>query len=221
MQLTASDLGAIGPAMVAVHRLCDLAADIDAIDAGLSEVRALRAMVTARPGLRVPGAVDGWEILVRAIVGQQVSVAAARTLLARIVERYGIPVEGSHGVDAPVSRLFPPAVALVESDLDDLGLTRRRVATLRAAAEAAASGQLLLEPGDDLLEARRRLLALPGVGPWTAEYVALRALADPDAWPGTDLVLARAASGIDVGRLRPWRAYAAIHLWTQYSEETA
>lgn len=221
VQLTASDLGAIGPAMVAVRRLCDLVADIEAIESGLSTVRATREMVRARPGLRVPGAVDGWEILVRAIVGQQVSVAAARTLLGRIIERCGSPVGGISGADDHVHTVFPSAECVTESDLDGLGLTGRRVATLLAAAEATASGELLLEPGDDLPEARRRLVALPGVGPWTAEYVALRALADPDAWPGTDLVLARAASGLDVERLRPWRAYAAVHLWTQYSEERA
>ena len=90
---------------------------------------------------------------------------------------------------------------------------------MRAAAVAAASDELLLDPGDDVADARRRLMALPGVGPWTAEYVAMRAMADPDAWPATDLVLARTASGIDIERLRPWRAYAAVHLWTRESEE--
>lgn len=219
VQLTTSDLAAIGPAMVAVRRLCDLAADIEAIEAGLSELRATRAMVLARPGLRVPGAVDGWEILVRAIVGQQVSVAAARTLLGRIVQRFGPEVDGIAAHDGAVGRLFPTAEDLATGDLQGLGLTGRRAATLLAAARATASNQLLLEPGDDLQEARRRLMAVPGVGPWTAEYVALRALADPDAWPGTDLVLARVASGLDVKRLRPWRAYVAVHLWTQFSEE--
>lgn len=219
--VTASNLGVVGPAMVAVRRLCDLAADIEAVESGLSGVRVMREMVRERPGLRVPGAVDGWEILVRAIVGQQVSVAAARTLLGRITERCGETVEGIAVTGGSVNRLFPSAEDVAVADLDGLGLTGRRSATLRAAAEAAAIGVLLLEPGDDLHEARRRLVELSGVGPWTAEYVAMRALADPDAWPGTDLVLARAASGIDVDRLRPWRAYAAVHLWTRYSEETA
>ncbi len=220
VQLRASEPAAIGPAMVAVRRLCDLGADIEAIESGLSRMPALRALVRTRPGLRVPGAVGGWEILVRAIVGQQVSVAAARTVLGRIVERAGPAIEGvlPHG---PVARIFPSPNDVLAGDLGALGLTTRRAATLRAAAEAALSKELLLEPGDDLQEARKRLMALPGVGPWTAEYVALRALADPDAWPGTDLVLARAASGIDVDQLRPWRAYAALHLWTRHSEERA
>jgi AraC family transcriptional regulator, regulatory protein of adaptative response / DNA-3-methyladenine glycosylase II len=221
VQVTASDLGAIGPAMVAVRRLCDLAADIDAVETGLGLVAELAPMVRARPGLRVPGAVDGWEILVRAIVGQQVSVAAARTLLGRIVEWCGMPVGGLSVGGGAEWWVFPSAEDVAVADLGGVGLTGRRAATLRAAAEAAASGRLMLEPGDDLAEARHRLLALPGVGPWTAEYVALRALADPDAWPGTDLVLARAASDIDTERLRPWRAYAAVHLWTRYSEELA
>lgn len=220
MRLTASELGVVGPATVAVRRLCDLAADIEAIEAGLTRVPQTRSLVRARPGLRVPGAVDGWEILVRAIVGQQVSVAAARTLLGRIVERCGSS-SGKTAGSGEAARLFPSAVQVAEGDLKGLGLTGRRVTTLRDSARAAASGDLLLEPGDDLSEARRRLLALPGVGPWTAEYVALRALADPDAWPGTDLVLARAASGTDTDRLSPWRAYAALHLWTQHGEETA
>jgi AraC family transcriptional regulator of adaptative response / DNA-3-methyladenine glycosylase II len=220
VQVTASDLGAVGPAMVAVRRLCDLAADIDAIEEGLLSAPELAPLVRERPGLRVPGTVDGWEILVRAIVGQQVSVAAARTLLGRIVDRCGPVVELGPETDQ-VSRLFPTAASLAAADLGGLGLTGRRTATLRAAAAEAASGGLLLEPGDDLSEARRRLVALPGVGPWTAEYVALRALADPDAWLGSDLVLARAAAGIDTEQLRPWRAYAALHLWTQHGEETA
>ena len=108
---------------------------------------------------------------------------------------------------------------MAQANLDQLGLTGRRVQTLRAAAEATASGELLLDPGDDVLEARRRLLALPGIGPWTAEYIAMRALADPNAWPASDLVLARAASGLDIEQLQPWRAYAAIHLWTEESEK--
>jgi AraC family transcriptional regulator of adaptative response / DNA-3-methyladenine glycosylase II len=216
-RVVAPEVAAVGPAMTAVRRLCDLAADIDAIEAALGRVRPVASMVATRPGLRVPGAVDGWEILVRAIIGQQVSVAAARTLLGRLVERCGTSIDLD---DTAVSTLFPTPEAVAAADLAGLGLTGRRAASLQSAASVAASGALLLEPGDDLAEARSRLLALPGVGPWTAEYVALRALADPDAWPGTDLVLARAASGIAVDRLRPWRAYAALHLWTHHAEET-
>ena len=220
VQLATSDLAVIGPAMVAVRRLCDLGADIEAIEAGLSRAPLMRSLVRARPGLRVPGAVGGWEIVVRAVVGQQVSVTAARTLLGRIVARTGSEV-GDVSSGGQVRRLFPSPNDVLAGDLDALGLTTRRVATLRSAAEAALSGTLLLEPGDDLVEARMRLLSLPGVGPWTTEYVAMRALGDPDAWPGTDLVLARAASGIETDQLSPWRAYAALHLWAQQAEEKA
>lgn len=218
VQVTAGDLAAVGPAMVAVRRLCDLAADIGAVEAALGGSPATAEMVRTRPGLRVPGCVTGWEVLVRAIVGQQISVAGARTLLGRLAARCGGPVELG---DGSVTRTFPDAATVAESDLSGLGLTGRRAASLQSAARAAASGELLLEPGDHLAEARQRLLALPGVGPWTAEYVAMRALADPDAWPATDLVLARTAAGADVAPLRPWRAYAAMHWWTRHVEETA
>jgi AraC family transcriptional regulator of adaptative response / DNA-3-methyladenine glycosylase II len=218
VQVVASDLGAVGPAMVTVRRLCDLAADIDAIEAVLGASTMSSELVQRRPGLRVPGAASGWEMLVRAIVGQQISVAGARTLLGRLVERLGEPLDVARG---EVTRGFPTADALVDADLAGIGLTGRRAACLRAAAEATVAGELLLDPGDDLVEARQRLTSLPGIGPWTAEYVAMRALADPDAWPGTDLVLARVAGDHDLETLRPWRAYAAMHWWTEHAEETA
>jgi AraC family transcriptional regulator of adaptative response / DNA-3-methyladenine glycosylase II len=215
VQVRTAELSDVGAAMLAVRRLCDLSADIGAIEASLSAHPTLAPLVRRRPGLRVPGAVTGWEVLVRAIVGQQVSVPAARTLLGRLVERCGT---GFESAESHVLRVFPHAKSVADANLDQLGLTGRRVQTLRAAAEAAASGDLMLDPGDDVVEGRRRLLALPGVGPWTAEYVAMRALGDPNAWPGTDLVLARAASDLDITKLQPWCAYAAIHLWTQESE---
>ena len=215
VQVRTSELSDVGGAMLAVRRLCDLSADIASVEAGLSADPAFAALVQRRPGLRVPGAVTGWEVLVRAIIGQQVSVPAARTLLGRLVERCGqITDVASEGV----TRVFPSADVVAEANLEQIGLTGRRVQTLRAAAEATASGELMLDPGDDVHEARRRLSALPGIGPWTAEYVAMRALADPNAWPATDLVLARAASGLVIEQLQPWRAYAAIHLWTEESE---
>jgi AraC family transcriptional regulator, regulatory protein of adaptative response / DNA-3-methyladenine glycosylase II len=218
VQVVASDLGTVGPAMVTVRRLCDLAADIDAVESVLGASAMTSGLVKRRPGLRVPGAASGWELLVRAIVGQQISVAGARTLLGRLVERLGAPFDVARG---EVVWAFPAPDVVADADLAGLGLTGRREACLRAAAEATAAGELLLDPGDDLVEARRRLMSMPGVGPWTAEYVAMRALADPDAWPGTDLVLARVARDHDLETLRPWRAYAAMHWWTQHAEETA
>jgi AraC family transcriptional regulator of adaptative response / DNA-3-methyladenine glycosylase II len=216
VEVRAAEVSDVGAAVPVVRRLCDLGADITAVERGLCADDVMAAMVQRRPGLRVPGAVTGWEVLVRAIVGQQVSVAGARTMLGRLVERCGTPVE-VRGAD--VEMAFPSAASVAAADVGGLGLTRRREVTLQAAAQVTASGDLLLDPGDDVTEARRRLSSIPGIGPWTAEYVAMRALADPDAWPGTDLVLARASRGLDADRLRPWRAYAAMHLWTREAEE--
>jgi AraC family transcriptional regulator of adaptative response / DNA-3-methyladenine glycosylase II len=171
-------------------------------------------LVTARPGLRVPGAVDGFELAVRAVVGQQVSVAGARTLLGRLVAAYGSPLDEPDGA---VTTAFPTAEQLAEADLAGpvLGLTGGRVRTLRALAVEVATGRLVLDPGGDRTQTREQLAALAGVGAWTAEYVAMRALGDPDAWPATDLVLRRRveARGAEPELWRPWRAYGALHLW--------
>ena len=128
VQIAASDVGVVGPVMSTVRRLCDLAADIAVIDAALASHRRFAPMVRRRPGLRVPGAVSGWEVLVRAIVGQQVSVAAARTLLGRIVERCGS--DASVASDGGVQRVFPKAGDVAAADLEGLGLTGRRALTL-------------------------------------------------------------------------------------------
>ncbi len=164
---------------------------------------------------------DGFELAVRAIVGQQVSVAGARTLAGRLVEAFGQPLDEADGA---LTAAFPTAQTMAEADLDGptLGLTGARVRALRALAFEVAHGRLTLDPGGDRDEARSRLTALPGVGEWTAEYIAMRALADPDAWPGTDLVLRRrvAERGGDPERWRPWRAYGALHLWND-SAQTA
>ena len=218
VEVHTSDVSDVGAAVPIVRRLCDLAADVAAIETALASHELFAPLVRRRPGLRVPGMVSGWEALVRAVIGQQISVAGARTLLGRLVKRCGTRMDVSHSEGETVSA-FPSAASVAEADLDGLGLTGRRVQTLRAAARLSASGDLPLDPGDDVHEARRRLLAIPGIGPWTAEYVGMRALADPDAWPGSDLVLARAAAGVNTERLRPWRAYAAIHLWTFEGEE--
>ncbi|MGW2217376.1 AlkA N-terminal domain-containing protein [Nonomuraea sp. NPDC001684] len=187
------------------RRLLDLDADPDAIAEALGQT-SLAPLVQARPGLRVPGTFDGFELAVRAVVGQQISVAGARTLLGRIVARTGGP-------------LFPTAAELREVDLTGLGLTNRRIATLADLAGRVADGDIDLDGGQDPAEAGSELLKVPGIGPWTASYIALRALRDPDAWPTGDLVLNKrmAALGIPddhIERWRPWRAYAALHLWS-------
>jgi len=207
VRLDLPSLDRLGAAVAAVRRWLDLDADPVAVDAVLAADCGLAPLVLSTPGVRVPGTVDGFELAVRAVVGQQVSVAGARTMLGRIAERLG-----EH-------RSMPTPAQMVDAGVDtltSLGLTTRRAATLVAIGEAVAAGDLALDSGAGRDESRARLLALPGIGPWTAEYVALRALGDPDAWPGTDLVLARrvTAFGLDPARWRPWRGYAAMHLWT-------
>ncbi|WP_424529206.1 DNA-3-methyladenine glycosylase 2 family protein [Sphaerisporangium viridialbum] len=231
------------------RRLLDLDSDPGAIADALSTT-ALRPLVERRPGLRVPGAFDGFELAVRAVVGQQVSVAGARTLLGRIAARAGAPAKpcdiaarngspggttaltgapaqvGDDAGSVPVSGdadgprlLFPTAERLAEADLSGLGLTGRRVTTLKILAEKAASGELDLDGGADPAEAASRLMDIPGIGPWTTGYIVMRALRDPDAWPADDLGLQRAMKALDIPeddteRWRPWRAYAALHLWS-------
>jgi DNA-3-methyladenine glycosylase II len=150
------------------------------------------------PGIRVPGAWSGWELTVRAVLGQQVSVAGARRTAEKLVALLG---EGGR---------FPTPEAVAEGELP--GMPAARARALRALAGAVAGG-LRLDPPLDLPATRAALLALPGFGPWTVEYVAMRALRDPDAWPGSDLWLKRAVAGADPERWRPWRAYAAMVLW--------
>jgi AraC family transcriptional regulator of adaptative response / DNA-3-methyladenine glycosylase II len=210
-----------------VRRMFDLDADPQRVSAVLSRDRHLRRLVRARPGLRVPGAWDGFELAVRAILGQQVSVAAARTLAGRLAERFGVRVDG--GAEG-LTHLFPTAESLADADLRGIGLTNARAETVRGIARAIVGGTLVLDAPRGLDDAVARLCALPGIGTWTAQYIALRALGERDAFPSGDLGLRRAlanGSGMpstkELERLaeawRPWRAYAAIHLWTGEAEE--
>ncbi|MGN9783563.1 DNA-3-methyladenine glycosylase 2 family protein [Nonomuraea sp. ZG12] len=193
------------------RRLLDLDADPAAIAEALGQT-SLAPLVAARPGLRVPGTFDGFELAVRAVVGQQISVAGARTLLGRIAATAGrATAAGGH--------LFPTAAELLTAELDGLGLTNRRIATLKELAGRVDGGLIDLDGAQDPAEAVKELLAIPGIGPWTASYIALRALRDPDAWPTGDLVLDRRMAALDIPkehleRWRPWRAYAALHLWS-------
>ena len=224
--------GSLAPVLMAVaarlRALFDLAADPARIESQLGADPSLGALVARRPGLRVPGAFDGFELLARAILGQQVSVAAATTLAARLGERFGEPIV----TPLPgLTRLTPSAARIASARVDALaavGHTRARAECLRAAARACADGALDLAPGADPGAVREALLALPGIGPWTADYVLMRAVAWPDAFPHGDLGLRRAL-GIDdpravLGRAeawRPWRAYGALQLWTSLAKETA
>ena len=169
--------------------------------------------------MRVPGCVDGFELVVRAIVGQQVSVAAARTVLGRLAARYGEPLAEPAGT---MAYRFPTAKALAEVDPGDLPFPRKRGEALRAVARLVASSGVRFDAGADASAALAALLEIPGVGPWTASYVAMRALGDPDAFLAGDVGIRHgpvAARGPDgprrrvAERWRPWRSYAVMHLW--------
>ena len=212
----------IGQVVSRCRQLFDLDADPQAIDAALAADESLAPLVAARPGLRVPGADDGFELAVRAVIGQQVSVPAASTLPGRLAARHGSRPDGAAGPAGPLSVLFPRPADLADADLAGLGLTTARQATLRALAAACAAGRLNLDPGTDREETAARLAELPGVGPWTVAYVLMRT-GDPDAFPGSDLGLRRAMERLGLepgraGRWRPWRAYAALHLWAALAE---
>ncbi len=219
-RLALADVRDLGAAVARCRRLLDLDADPAAVDEALAASSLLAPLVAAVPGLRVPGAVDPFEMVVRAIVGQQVSVAGARRTLGTMVERFG----EAASVPEAAGRVFPSPEVLADVDPETGLVPQARWRAISAAARAMIDGSLDLSPGADRAEARRALLAIPGIGPWTAEYVALRALGDPDAFPAGDLVLQKAA-GLDGRALaeqaeawRPWRAYAAMHLWTAVTE---
>jgi len=201
-------------ALAACRALLDLDARPDAYDAVLRRDAALAPLVAARPGLRAPGTVDPAETAVRAVLGQQVSLAAARTLAGRLVALCGDPIPDSDGA---LTHAFPTPAAIAAAPLERIGMPAARQRTLRAVGAALAAGELDL--GD-----RDALLALPGIGPWTADYIALRALGDADAFPAGDLGIRRGARALGLpadaaglerrsDRWRPWRRYAAHHLW--------
>jgi AraC family transcriptional regulator of adaptative response / DNA-3-methyladenine glycosylase II len=208
-------------ALAAARRIFDVDAEPGSIDVRLRADPRLRPLVDATPGLRVPGAPDGFEIVVRAIVGQQISVAAARTITGRLAAICGEPVKGAGG---GLNVAFPRPEQLLVRSLDGLGMPEARRATLLAVARAIADGALELSPAADRREVREQLLAIRGIGPWTADYVALRALGDRDAFLPSDLVLRQVVGGPGTPisaraleqrarRWKPWRAYAVVHLW--------
>lgn len=214
-----------------VRRMFDLDADPRAVSRHLSRDRRLAPLLRARPGLRLPSGWDPFEIAVRAVIGQQVSVAAARTVTARLSARHGTALPDAIAAQG-FTHLFPAANALVDADLDALGMTGARAATVRTIARAVVAGDVDLRADRPLDDIVARWTALPGVGPWTAHYIALRALGHPDAFPAEDLVLQRALTG-DGSRLtakalraeaeawRPWRGYAVHHLWRESIEAAA
>ncbi len=211
-------------------RIFDVDADPLAIGDVLSRDPLLAPLVAARPGLRVPGAWDPFEIAVRAILGQQVSVRGARTLAGRLVAAFGRPLPGE-GADG-LTHLFPPPRVLAAADLSGIGVPRARGIAIRALALAVHTKKLELSAPRGLDDLEQRLCALPGIGPWTAQYVALRAFGEPDAFPAGDLGLRRAleaaGSSADASALRaraaawsPFRAYATLHLWNSLAAPAA
>ena len=199
-----------------VRRMFDLAADPSDMAAHLKSDPLLAHRIAAVPGLRVPGCWDGFELAIRAILGQQVSVKGATTLAGRLVSAFGTPV----GNDSRLTHLFPTAETLADADVARIGLPEKRAETIRALARAVRDGSVTLQSADNIDQFHMRLRAIPGIGDWTAQYIAMRALGEPDAFPTGDLGLLRGASIASASKLaeraeawRPWRAYAAMYLW--------
>jgi AraC family transcriptional regulator, regulatory protein of adaptative response / DNA-3-methyladenine glycosylase II len=201
-------------------RVFDLACDPARLGAQLATDPLIGPLLAQRPGLRIPGAWDPFECAVRAVLGQQVSVAAGRTFAVRLIERCGEPL---HGSGAGLTQLFPAPARLADANLEGLGITAARAAALKSLARAVLERRV--DFGAAPADVTAALTALPGIGPWTAQYVALRSLGEPDALPHGDWVLRRMAAPPGAPMLsareleerahrwRPWRGYATIHLW--------
>jgi AraC family transcriptional regulator of adaptative response / DNA-3-methyladenine glycosylase II len=214
------------PAVIArIRRVFDLTADPQLIGDHLSQDAILAPLVAARPGLRAPGAWDGFEMAVRAILGQQITVTAARNLAAKLVATYGEPIDDAAAAGLGLTCVFPTPQRLVGQDIAALGMPQARGRALEALARTVAADPAIFTPRADLESAIAALSALPGVGEWTAQYIALRELREPDAFPHADIGLLRAMASPEGVRptaeqllarsqhWRPWRAYAAQHLW--------
>jgi AraC family transcriptional regulator of adaptative response / DNA-3-methyladenine glycosylase II len=221
-QLALTDLRDLAMAISRCRRLLDLDADPVAVCDQLRADEALAPLVDKAPGRRIPRTVDGAEFAIRAVIGQQVSTAAARTHAGRLAERFGEPVEDAGG---GLSRLFPDPAALAEADAGTvLAMPATRKKTLVTLARAIAAGEIDLGAGADWLAARTGLAQVPGLGPWTIEVIALRGLGDPDAFPATDLGVRQGAARLGLPDSpaaltrraepwQPWRGYAVQYLW--------
>jgi AraC family transcriptional regulator of adaptative response / DNA-3-methyladenine glycosylase II len=221
------DLRVLPRVLAQIRRVFDLAMDPGVVLAHFGADPDLGPLTMHYPGLRAPGAWNGFEMAVRAILGQQVSVTAARGLAGRLATTYGAPLDGEAARRFGLERLFPEPASLATLDPETLPMPRSRGRALAAIARLALEDPHLFSPGQDLESAVQRLSALPGVGAWTAQYIAMRAMREPDAFPHTDLALLRALADQDGRRptaeallaraeaWRPWRAYAAAHLWAK------
>jgi AraC family transcriptional regulator of adaptative response / DNA-3-methyladenine glycosylase II len=218
------DMSALAQIIARVRRVFDLAADPEMIGAHLAADSALAPLVAARPGLRVPGAWDGFELAMRAIFGQQITVAAATALLGKLVELHGTPLPSSLHEEG-LSHVFPSPARVAALDPATLAMPGARALAVMSLAKAVSADPWIFSPGASLEETITRLRALPGIGEWTAQYIAMRELREPDAFPAADIGLLRAMADADGRRpspaellaraeaWRPWRAYAALHLW--------
>jgi AraC family transcriptional regulator, regulatory protein of adaptative response / DNA-3-methyladenine glycosylase II len=227
------DMAALPQIIARVRRVFDLAADPDTIGTHLALDSVLAPLVAARPGLRVPGAWDGFELAVRAILGQQITVPAATKLLGKLVQAFGDPLPATMKESEGLSHLFPGVARIAKADLTTLGMPGARATAVTSLAQAIAADPAIFSRGASLEDAILKLRALPGIGEWTAQYIAMRELREPDAFPAADIGLLRAMAD-DGGRRpspselllrserwRPWRAYAALHLWAAGAEPPA
>ncbi|RKH67557.1 AlkA N-terminal domain-containing protein [Corallococcus aberystwythensis] len=224
--LRVSDVRMLPSVVAQVRRVFDVGADVEAIRAHLSTDALLAPLLAARPGLRAPGGWDGFELAVRAILGQQVTTVAARQLGQRLLDTHGGSLDPALTGDARLLRAFPRPEALATADLTGMGMPAARARALSQLAAAAVADPTLFQPGPSLADTVARFTRLPGIGEWTAQYIALRAVRETDAFPASDVALLRAAT--EAGGPRPtseallqraeawspWRAYAAQHLWT-------
>jgi AraC family transcriptional regulator, regulatory protein of adaptative response / DNA-3-methyladenine glycosylase II len=223
--ISTRDMVALPQIIARVRRVFDLAADPDTIGAHLKLDSALAPLVAARPGLRVPGAWEGFELAVRAIFGQQITVPAATKLLGKLVHAFGDPLPVAMRESEGLSHLFPSAGRIAMANLATLGMPKARALAVTSLARAISADPAIYSRGASLEEAVVKLRALPGIGEWTAQYIAMRELREPDAFPAADVGLLRAMADVHgrrpsplellahSERWRPWRAYAALHLW--------
>ena len=227
------DMAALPQIIARVRRVFDLAADPDAIGAHLALDSALAPLVAARPSLRVPGAWDGFELAVRAIFGQQITVPAATKLLGKLVAAYGDLLPAGMRDGEGLSHVFPSAARIGKANLAALGMPNARARAVISLAQAISADPAIFSRGASLEDAIVKLRALPGIGEWTAQYIAMRELREPDAFPAADIGLLRAMADADGRRpspaqllarsegWRPWRAYAALHLWAAGARQPA
>ena len=226
-ELVLDDFRDLSSAIARCRRLLDLDADPEAVVDALSADTELTALVAKAPGQRIPRTVDESELALRVVIGQQISVKATRTHAGRLAQAYGTPVDDPKG---GLTHVFPSVEQLATIDPAHLAFPKTRQRTFTTLVRALADGTVALDPGCDWDRARQQLLALPGIGPWTAEVIAMRGLGDPDAFPVTDLGVLAAAKTMGLpadpkvlaersGPWRPWRAYATQHLWTSLEHD--